>query len=192
MVVELPLAVKVIGGAVAASGAYVSMVGFSLLTPALRKHCLPYVPATDVQLSNVSAALTRCPAGENRRVIDLGSGDGRVAIAAACLGFDSDGVELNPHLVLWSRLRARLTRRSYPPGVRMPRFYRRNLFKVDLSQYDVVTMFGTELLMSDLEEKLVRELRPGSYAVACRFPFPGLKATDTFGRGLDRAWLYRL
>lgn len=46
------------------------------ILPALRKVCLPFVPATDRQVQNVLKLL------ENRkgRVIDLGSGDGRIVI----------------------------------------------------------------------------------------------------------------
>ena len=44
------------------------------LTPALRKVCLPFVPATTTQLNNVSRAL------QNRKgsLLDIGSGDGRI------------------------------------------------------------------------------------------------------------------
>lgn len=42
--------------------------------PALRKICLPYVPATTIQVSNVIKALR----GRNGQLIDLGSGDGRI------------------------------------------------------------------------------------------------------------------
>jgi hypothetical protein len=46
------------------------------VTPALRKVCLPYVPATERQVANV---LQLCrPAGKERTLVDLGSGDGRV------------------------------------------------------------------------------------------------------------------
>lgn len=37
------------------------------------------------------------------KIIDLGSGDGRIVIAFAEAGFESCGVELNPLLVWWSR-----------------------------------------------------------------------------------------
>ena len=40
------------------------------------------------------------------RLVDLGSGDGRLVIAAARLGFDAVGVELNPVLLLSSYIYA--------------------------------------------------------------------------------------
>ena len=44
------------------------------LTPALRRICLPYVPATSIQIQNI---LQMCK-GRSGRLVDLGSGDGRV------------------------------------------------------------------------------------------------------------------
>ena len=49
-------------------------VTIPFVTPALRKHCLPYVPATPVQIRTVLSQLK----GRSGKVIDLGSGDGRV------------------------------------------------------------------------------------------------------------------
>ncbi len=53
-------------------------VGFGLVAvtvpfvlPALRKHCLPYVPATPVQTRTILRHI-------RGTVVDLGSGDGRV------------------------------------------------------------------------------------------------------------------
>ena len=42
--------------------------------PALRKYCLPYVPATPIQTETVLRHIR----GRAGRVVDLGSGDGRV------------------------------------------------------------------------------------------------------------------
>ena len=47
------------------------------VSPALRKHVLPYVPATDLQLENITTA-ARATLGNAERLVDLGSGDGRV------------------------------------------------------------------------------------------------------------------
>lgn len=44
------------------------------VSPALRRICLPYVPATPTQIENVLTALK----GRRGDLIDLGSGDGRI------------------------------------------------------------------------------------------------------------------
>lgn len=49
------------------------------ITPALRKICLPYVPATEKQIANVmKMCQARMKTGTSSRLADLGSGDGRV------------------------------------------------------------------------------------------------------------------
>lgn len=54
------------------SGLFLGTIPF--LTPALRKICLPYVPATSSQVANI---LRLCK-GRSGTFVDLGSGDGRV------------------------------------------------------------------------------------------------------------------
>lgn len=51
------------------------------VTPALRKVCLPFVPATSAQIQNVLKML------ENRSgsLVDIGSGDGRIVSYEHCL-----------------------------------------------------------------------------------------------------------
>lgn len=52
----------------------ISVVCFPFVSPAFRKICLPYVPATHQQIKNVIRALN----GRSGSLIDLGSGDGRI------------------------------------------------------------------------------------------------------------------
>ncbi|KAK4828508.1 hypothetical protein QYF61_026779, partial [Mycteria americana] len=103
------------------------------VTPALRKVCLPFVPATSTQIQNVLKML------ENRSgsLVDVGSGDGRIVIAAAKRGFKAVGYELNPWLVWYSRYRA------WRDGVHQnTKFYISDLWKVSFSHYTNVVVFG--------------------------------------------------
>ncbi|KAJ9587151.1 hypothetical protein L9F63_019325 [Diploptera punctata] len=160
----------------------VSIVGLSFISPALRKICLPYVPATTAQINNVMTALS----GRSGRLIDIGSGDGRIVLAAAKMGFRADGVELNPWLVAFSRLQA------YRLGLASStKFYRKNLWKFNLQPYQNIVIFGVEEMMLDLEDKLCREIDSDTYVVACRFPFPTWIPDNTFGSGIDTVWLYK-
>lgn len=61
-------------GTFAASGVGLLVACAPFILPALRKVCLPYVPATDRQVNNVMKLLKN----KKGRVIDLGSGDGRI------------------------------------------------------------------------------------------------------------------
>lgn len=51
-----------------------SIVCYPFVSPALRKVCLPYVPATSIQVQNVLSVIK----GRQGKLVDLGSGDGRI------------------------------------------------------------------------------------------------------------------
>lgn len=63
----------VLGGSLVALYA----VAAPFVTPALRKVCLPFVPATSAQVENVLTVL-RARSGT---LVDIGSGDGRIVSA---------------------------------------------------------------------------------------------------------------
>lgn len=58
------------------SGSCVALFGLTIpfFLPALRKYCLPYVPATPAQMEKVLHYLK----GRTGKLVDVGSGDGRV------------------------------------------------------------------------------------------------------------------
>ena len=62
----------IIGGA--SVGLIIGAVPF--ISPALRKYCLPYVPATPTQISRILTVLSET--NSPKCIVDLGSGDGRV------------------------------------------------------------------------------------------------------------------
>lgn len=51
-----------------------SIICYPFVSPALRKVCLPYVPATNAQVQNVLSVIK----GRKGKLVDLGSGDGRI------------------------------------------------------------------------------------------------------------------
>ncbi|XP_076336508.1 ATP synthase subunit C lysine N-methyltransferase isoform X3 [Tachypleus tridentatus] len=108
------------------------------ITPALRRICLPYVPATTKQVTNVMTAL-RLYCVKEGTVVDLGSGDGRIVIEAAKQGYTAHGVELNLWLILYSRFKALVSGVSQKTS-----FKRQNLWKIDLSKYKGVIIFGVD------------------------------------------------
>ncbi|XP_048238384.1 ATP synthase subunit C lysine N-methyltransferase-like isoform X2 [Haliotis rufescens] len=157
-------------------------VAAPFLTPALRKVCLPFVPATTDQVKNVFTVLK----GRSGTLIDIGSGDGRIVIEAAKQGFNAYGVELNYWLVLYSRWTA------WRHGVSgTAHFFRKDLWKTDLSKYNNVVVFGVEKMMPPLEAKLKTDLCKDGHIVACRFPFHTWEASRTQGTGVDTVWMYK-
>ncbi|XP_015107200.3 ATP synthase subunit C lysine N-methyltransferase isoform X2 [Vicugna pacos] len=167
----------IVGGTLVA----VYAVATPFITPALRRVCLPFVPATTKQIENVMKAL-RCRRGS---LVDVGSGDGRIVIAAAKEGFTAVGYELNPWLVWYSRYRA------WREGVQgSARFYISDLWKVTFSEYSNVVIFGVPQMMPQLERKLELELQDHARVIACRFPFPHWSPAQVTGEGGDTVWAY--
>lgn len=167
----------VVGGALVA----VYAVATPFITPAFRKICLPFVPATAKQTENVVKML------RHRRgpLVDIGSGDGRIVIAAAKEGFTAVGYELNPWLVWYSRYKA------WREGVHgSATFYISDLWKVTFSQYLNVVVFGVPQMMPQLEKKLELELEEDARVIACRFPFPHWTPDHIAGDGVDTVWAY--
>lgn len=98
-------------------------------------------------------------------VYDLGSGDGRIPIAAAKkYGARGLGVEIDPALVLQSEENARKA------GVQASvRFITGDLAKADIHEATVVTLFLLPGLNIDLIPKLRAQLRPGARIVSHHF-----------------------
>ncbi|HEV3350449.1 MAG TPA: methyltransferase domain-containing protein, partial [Methylomirabilota bacterium] len=108
-------------------------------------------------------------------VYDLGSGDGRIVIAAARdRGARGVGFEIDPDLVAQAVERARrlgLTERVT--------FRQDDLFKADLREATVVTLYLSPDLNLRLRPKLLEELRPGSRIVSHNFDMGDWKPTRT-------------
>jgi len=115
---------------------------------------------------HVVAAMLRL-AGVSRTdvVYDLGSGDGRIPIAAAREhGARSVGIELDGRMLELSRSNARAA------GVGgLVEFRQEDLFASDLREATVVTLFLFPELNRRLLPKLRAELRPGTRIVSHRF-----------------------
>lgn len=58
-------------------GVGLSVICYSFVAPAFRRICLPYVPATTEQVNNVLQFL---PRNTSKRLLDIGSGDGRIVL----------------------------------------------------------------------------------------------------------------
>ncbi len=97
-------------------------------------------------------------------VIDLGSGDGRIAIAAAKkFGARSLGVEYNPDMVALSNREAQ--RQGVADKVK---FVKADIFETDFSQATIITMY----LLPDLNLKLqpkILDQKPGTRVVSHQF-----------------------
>jgi cyclopropane fatty-acyl-phospholipid synthase-like methyltransferase len=137
-----------------------------------------FVPSPD---SVVEAMLTLAGVGAGDVVYDLGSGDGRIPIAAAQrYGAFGIGIEIDAKL---NREAADNARKA---GVAdRVRFLTQDLFETDISQATVVTLFLLPRVNQELIPKLKRELRPGTRIVSHQFDmgeqWPPDKSQDVNG-----------
>jgi len=123
---------------------------------------VPYVQTpTDV----VAEMLRLAQVTANDVVYDLGSGDGRIVIAAARdFGARGVGIEIDPGLVAYSNELARKAGVS-----ERVTFRSEDLFDVNLSDATVVALYLSYDMNLRLRPKLLRELQPGSRIVSHDF-----------------------
>ena len=124
-----------------------------------------YIPTRDA-IVKAMLELARVTPGDV--VYDLGSGDGRIVIEAAKThGARGVGVELDADLIRQS------VKNAHKAGVAdKVTFVQGDLFKTDLSEATVVTLFLSPSINARLQPKLLRELKPGARVVSQRFGMP--------------------
>lgn len=107
-------------------------------------------------------------------VMDLGSGDGRIAIAAAKkYGANAMGIEYNPKMIELSK------RNAQEAGVaNKVKFVEGDLFEADLGKADVITMYLLPRINMQLRPKLLA-LKPGTRIVSHAFDLGDWKPDET-------------
>lgn len=83
---EFGMVGKILVGVCGCTAVGISILCFPFISPAFRRFTLPFIPATDNQLKNILSMLPKNKAGQNR-LLDIGSGDGRIVIATAKVQF---------------------------------------------------------------------------------------------------------
>ena len=122
---------------------------------------VPYVPTPR---RVVQGMLDIAEVGPEDYLIDLGSGDGRIAIMAAERGARALGVDIDPVRVSEATLAAQVARVES-----LARFRRQDLFETPLREASVVTMYLLPDVNMRLRPRLLTELRPGTRIVSHNF-----------------------
>ena len=127
--------------------------------PALRAPDVAYEP-TPTEVVHAMLRLAKVTAAD--AVYDLGCGDGRIVITAARhLGARGVGVDIDPLRIDESRENAR--RAGVTDRIR---FLNEDLFRTDISEATVVTLFLSQEVNLAVRPKLQRELKPGTRIVS--------------------------
>ncbi|HZE60878.1 MAG TPA: methyltransferase domain-containing protein [Burkholderiales bacterium] len=134
------------------------------LTPI--KDAGPYVPSPE---SVVSDMLRYADVNDKDFLIDLGSGDGRIVLTAAkVFGARGFGVEIKEDLV------KRANDAAHKEGLAdRVKFIKADLFKTDISQATIITMYLLPDTVNMLKDKLLTELKPGTRIVSHDYPLNG-------------------
>jgi SAM-dependent methyltransferase len=137
----------------------------ALMTTACARLPGQEVPDVRTPLVVVNEMLRLADVTADDVVYDLGSGDGRILIAAARdRGARGVGLEIDPALVAQSTERARRLGLADRLTFRL-----QDLFEADLRPATVVTLYLSPDLNRRLRPKLLSELRPGSRVVSHGF-----------------------
>lgn len=121
--------------------AVVLLFGFVVLFGA------PYLPTLTIRTKEALELLDLKP---GQTLVELGSGDGRVLRAAAERGIHAIGYELNPLLVIWSKITTR--RYSHLVTVRLANFWTN-----PLPQTDAIYVFLLDRYMKKLDKKIIQD-----------------------------------
>lgn len=125
----------------------------------------PYIPSKDKQIKKM---VTYIKKGDV--VADMGAGDGRLLIAAIKAGAkEARGWEIEP--VVWLRGWFNIRKLGLNDRVSL---VLGDMWRGDLSKYDVVFVYQLERFSERFVEKCKKEMKPGSIVVANTYPLKGL------------------
>ena len=136
---------------------------------------VPYVPSpTEV----VDRMLTLAAVTKDDVVYDLGSGDGRIPIAAAKkYGARGVGLDIDPRKITESRANAKAA------GVEhLVEFREQDVLTADISQATVVTLYLLSSANAQLRPVITKQLRPGTRIVSHAFSMGPTWPADTVDR----------
>ena len=132
---------------------------------------VPFVPSDE---NVVQAMLDLARVGPKDVLYDLGSGDGRIVIAAAknrnARGF---GVELDP-----LRIADAMEYAGWARVEHLVDFIEEDIFTANISGASVVTLYLLQSVNMELRPRLLSQLRPGTRIVSHAFDMGDWKADD--------------
>ena len=113
---------------------------------------VPFVPSSSSRLVRALKESGFTP-DKYPSLLDLGSGDGRIAIRAGLAGYKATGVETNPYLLVISRIFNKVL------GNRAHLKYQ-DMYKADLSEHDIVYAYLLPKALDRLEAGFAQGNKP--------------------------------
>ncbi len=132
---------------------------------------IPFVPSPHEVVDKMLSIADPRP---DETLVDLGSGDGRIVIAASRdYGAKAIGVEIDKDLI--SRSRSRISKL----GLRNAEIVEADLHRFDFTNADVVTLYLLPRTLSMLKPKILK-LKRGARVVSHDFRIPGLEPDERY------------
>ena len=149
----------------------VFLAGCLLLQAAIAR-AVPFVPTPE---HIVDEMLGLAKVSSKDVVYDLGSGDGRIVITAAKKhGARGVGIDIDPQRI------KEATENARKAGVDdRVEFREGDLFKADIKEATVVTLYLLSSVNEHLKPKLLKELKPGTRVVSHAFDMGDWKPVET-------------
>ncbi len=130
------------------------------------------VPFAKTPQKNVKLIIDQLNLKPGNIFYDLGCGDGRFLIEAEKKGVKAYGFEISP----WAYLRGQINLFFHKSQTKI--FYK-NFYNADLKDADVIFCFLMDKVMSNVEEKLKKELKPKALVVSYCFKMPNWQPIKT-------------
>lgn len=145
---------------------------------------IPYIPYFQTSRYRVATMIDLANIKPGEKAADLGTGDGRIAIALSFAGAIVDAYELDDERITEAKENIEATlsfltsRKQYASSevkpnreVKPPTILKKDFWFEDLSKYSIICCYPMPTIMGRLEKKLRDELRPGSRVLLNYFPF---------------------
>lgn len=122
---------------------------------------IPYIPTPNAAVDKM---LELAKVGPGDLVLDMGSGDGRIVIAAAQLGARGRGVEINSDLIERSNRNAERAKVAH-----LTEFKSEDMFETNLSDVSVLTLYVLTQSNLRLRPRILEQMQPGTRVVSHQF-----------------------
>ena len=139
----------------------------------------PYYPSSTAA---VRAIIDVISSQKNAKIVELGAGDGKIAIALAKKGFAVSAIELNPILTVITRLKAKLA------GADL-KVINADFLRCDLSEYNIALAYLYPGIMQKLEPKLFKEMPKGSMIISNTF---SIKSREPYKKIEPKILIYKV
>jgi 16S rRNA A1518/A1519 N6-dimethyltransferase RsmA/KsgA/DIM1 with predicted DNA glycosylase/AP lyase activity len=146
-----------------------------------------FAPFVSTRFKAILGILKEMDLNGDEHVYELGAGKAGFlrAVEQKFRNLELTGVEYSWWPYILARIQVILS------GSRI-KLVRKNIFKVNLKDADVIYCFLSDTMMKKLEKKIKEECRPNTMVISYNFPFPNIESEKVIKEGKDNIYFYRI